>query len=32
VAANTSTAPVRVAAPDSSDKEGIQALPEGAGQ
>lgn len=31
VAANTSTAPVRVAAPDSSDKEGIQALPEGAG-
>jgi hypothetical protein len=32
VAANTSTAPVRVVAPDSSDKEGIQALPEGAGQ
>jgi hypothetical protein len=32
VAANTSTAPVRVRAPDSSDKEGIQALPEGAGQ
>jgi hypothetical protein len=32
VAANTSTAPVKVAAPDSSDKEGIQALPEGAGQ
>ena len=32
VAANTSTAPVKVRAPDSSDKEGIQALPEGAGQ
>jgi hypothetical protein len=32
VAANTSTAPVKVKAPDSSDKEGIQALPEGAGQ
>ena len=32
IAANTSTAPVHVAAPDSSDKEGIQALPEGAGQ
>ena len=32
VAANTSTAPVKVASPDSSDKEGIQALPEGAGQ
>jgi len=32
VAANISTAPVRVRAPDSSDKEGIQALPEGAGQ
>jgi hypothetical protein len=32
VAANASTAPVKVAAPDSSDKEGIQALPEGAGQ
>ncbi len=32
VAANTSTAPVRVRAPDSSDKEQIQALPEGAGQ
>ena len=31
VAANT-TAPVKVAAPDSSDKEQIQALPEGAGQ
>jgi hypothetical protein len=30
VAANTSTAPVKVKAPDSSDKEGIQALPEGA--
>jgi hypothetical protein len=32
LAANTSTAPVKVKAPDSSDKEGIQALPEGAGQ
>jgi hypothetical protein len=32
VAANSSTAPVKVKAPDSSDKEGIQALPEGAGQ
>jgi hypothetical protein len=32
VAANNSTAAVKVAAPDSSDKEGIQALPEGAGQ
>jgi hypothetical protein len=32
VASNTSTAPVKVKAPDSSDKEGIQALPEGAGQ
>jgi hypothetical protein len=32
VAANVSTAPVKVAAPDSSDKEQIQALPEGAGQ
>ena len=32
VAANTSTAPVKVKAPDSSDKEGLQALPEGAGQ
>ena len=32
VAANTSTAPVKVKAPDSSDKEKIQALPEGAGQ
>jgi hypothetical protein len=31
VAANNSTAAVKVAAPDSSDKEGIQALPEGAG-
>ncbi len=30
VAANTSTAPVKVKAPDSSDKEQIQALPEGA--
>jgi len=32
VAANSSSAPVKVTAPDSSDKEGIQALPEGAGQ
>jgi hypothetical protein len=32
IAANTSTAPVKVKAPDSSDKEGIQALPEGAGR
>jgi len=32
VASNTSTAPVQVKAPDSSDKEGLQALPEGAGQ
>lgn len=32
VASNNSTAAVKVAAPDSSDKEGIQALPEGAGQ
>jgi hypothetical protein len=32
VAANSSSAPVKVAAPDSSDKEGMQALPEGAGQ
>ena len=32
VAANTSAAPVKVKAPDSSDKEGLQALPEGAGQ
>jgi hypothetical protein len=32
VASNNSTAPVKVAAPDSSDKEQIQALPEGAGQ
>ena len=32
VASNKSTAPTKVAAPDSSDKEGIQALPEGAGQ
>jgi len=31
-AATTSTAPVKVKAPDSSDKEGIQALPEGASQ
>jgi hypothetical protein len=32
VASNNSTAPVKVTAPDSSDKEQIQALPEGAGQ
>jgi len=32
VASNNSTTAVKVAAPDSSDKEGIQALPEGAGQ
>jgi hypothetical protein len=32
VAANASNTTTRVAAPDSSDKEGIQALPEGAGQ
>ena len=32
VAVNTSTAPVKVAAPDSSDKEGIEALPEDAGR
>jgi hypothetical protein len=32
VAANTSTAPVKVAAPDSSDKEEAPSLPEGAGQ
>jgi hypothetical protein len=32
VASNNSAAAVKVAAPDSSDKEGIQALPEGAGQ
>jgi hypothetical protein len=31
-AATASTAPVKVKAPDSSDKEGIQALPEGASQ
>jgi len=31
-AATTSTAPVKVKAPDSSDKEGILALPEGASQ
>jgi hypothetical protein len=30
--ATTSTAPVKVQAPDSSDKEGVEALPEGAGQ
>ncbi|HZQ40947.1 MAG TPA: DUF2155 domain-containing protein [Rhizomicrobium sp.] len=32
VASNNSGATTKVAAPDSSDKEGIQALPEGAGQ
>lgn len=32
VASNNSTSAVKVAAPDSSDKEGIQELPEGAGQ
>jgi hypothetical protein len=32
VASNNSTAPTKVKAPDSSDKEGIEALPEGAGQ
>ena len=32
VAANASNSVTRVKAPDSSDKEGIQALPEGAGQ
>ena len=32
VAATNSTAPVKVQAPDSSDKEQIQALPEGAGR
>ena len=32
VASNNSTAAVKVKAPDSSDKEGIQPLPEGAGQ
>jgi len=32
VASNNSTAPTKVKAPDSSDREGIQALPEGAGQ
>ena len=32
VASNNSAATTKVAAPDSSDKEGIQALPEGAGQ
>ncbi len=32
VASNNATAPAKVRAPDSSDKEGIQALPEGAGQ
>jgi hypothetical protein len=31
-AATASTAPVKVKAPDSSDKEGIEALPEGASQ
>lgn len=32
LAANKATAPVKVQAPDSSDKEQIQALPEGAGR
>jgi hypothetical protein len=32
VASNNSATTTKVAAPDSSDKEGIQALPEGAGQ
>jgi len=32
VASNNSAATTKVAAPDSSDKEGIQSLPEGAGQ
>jgi hypothetical protein len=32
VASNNSATASKVAAPDSSDKEGIQALPEGAGQ
>ena len=32
VASNTSAPPAKVKAPDSSDKEGIQPLPEGAGQ
>jgi hypothetical protein len=32
IAANTATAPVKVAAPDSSDKEEAPSLPEGAGQ
>ena len=32
VASSNSAATTKVAAPDSSDKEGIQALPEGAGQ
>ena len=32
VASNNAATAARVAAPDSSDKEGIQALPEGAGQ
>jgi len=32
VASNSSTAPTKVKAPDSSDKEGVEALPEGAGQ
>jgi hypothetical protein len=30
--ATTTTAPVKVLAPDSSDREGVEALPEGAGQ
>ena len=32
VASNNATAPTKVKAPDSSDKEGVEALPEGAGQ
>jgi hypothetical protein len=32
VAANTAATPTKVKAPDSSDKEEVQALPEGAGQ
>ena len=32
LAANKSTAPVKVQAPDSSDREQIQVLPEGASQ
>ena len=32
VAATNTTAPVKVQAPDSSDREQVQKLPEGAGQ